>query len=43
MSSIIKVINLSKNFFLKKNLKILKNISIEIKKGELVALLGPSG
>ena len=43
MSSIIKVVNLSKIFLLKKNLKILKNISIEIKKGELVALLGPSG
>ena len=43
MSSIIKVVNLSKIFLLKKNLKILKNISIEIKKGEIVALLGPSG
>ena len=43
MSNIIKTINLSKSFFLKKNLKILKNISIEIKKGDLVALLGPSG
>lgn len=43
MSSIIKTVNLSKSFFLKKNLKILKKISIEIKKGELVALLGPSG
>ena len=43
MNSIIKVSNLSKIFFLKKNLKILKNISIEIKKGEIVALLGPSG
>ena len=43
MSSIIKTVNLSKSFFLKKNLNILKKISIEIKKGELVALLGPSG
>ena len=43
MSSIIKTVHLSKSFFLKKNLKILKKISIEIKKGELVALLGPSG
>ena len=43
MNSIIKIINLSKNFLLKKNLKVLKNISIEIKKGEIVALLGPSG
>ena len=43
MSSIIKTVNLSKNFFFKKKLNILKKISIEIKKGELVALLGPSG
>jgi ABC-type lipoprotein export system ATPase subunit len=43
MSNIIKTVNLSKSFFLKKNLNILKKISIEIKKGELVALLGPSG
>ena len=43
MSSIIKVVNLSKSFFLKKNLNILKKINIEIKKGELIALLGPSG
>ena len=43
MSSIIKAVNLSKSFFLKKNLNILKKINIEIKKGELVALLGPSG
>ena len=43
MSSIIKTVNLSKSFFLKKNLNILKKINIEIKKGELVALLGPSG
>ena len=43
MSNIIKTVNLSKSFFLKKNLNILKNINIEIKKGDLVALLGPSG
>ncbi len=43
MNSIIKTVNLSKNFFLKKNLNILKKINIEIKKGELIALLGPSG
>ena len=43
MSSIIKTINLSKSFFLRKNLNILKKINIEIKKGELIALLGPSG
>ena len=43
MNSIIKTINLSKSFFFKKKLTILKKINIEIKKGELVALLGPSG
>ena len=43
MSSIIKTVNLSKSFFFKKKLNILKKISIEIKKGELIALLGPSG
>ena len=43
MSNIIKTVNLSKSFFLKKNLNILKKINIEIKKGDLVALLGPSG
>ena len=43
MSNIITTDNLSKSFFLKKNLKILKKINIKIEKGELVALLGPSG
>ena len=43
MSSIIRTFNLSKSFFLRKNLNILKKINLEIKKGELIALLGPSG
>ena len=43
MNNIIKTVNLSKSFFLKKNLNILKKISVEIKKGKLLALLGPSG
>ena len=43
MNSILKTTNLSKIFFLKKNLNILKKINIEIKKGEIIALLGPSG
>ena len=43
MSSIIKTVNLSKSFFFKKKINILKKINIEIKKGELIALLGPSG
>lgn len=36
----ISVKNVSKNFG---NLKVLKNISLEIKKGEIVAIIGPSG
>ena len=43
MSNIITTTNLSKNYFLKKNLRILKKINIKVEKGELVALLGPSG
>ena len=43
MNNIIKTVNLSKSFFFKKKINILKRINIEIKKGELVALLGPSG
>ena len=43
MSDLIKVVNLTKSFFLKNNLIILKKINVEIKKGELIALLGPSG
>ena len=43
MNSLIKTVNLSKSFFLGKNLNILKKINLEIRKGDLVALLGPSG
>ena len=44
MNSLIKVTNLNKTFyFQKKKLNILRNINIDIKKGEIVALLGPSG
>ena len=44
MNSLIKVTNLNKTFyFQKKKLNILRNINIDIKKGEMVALLGPSG
>ena len=43
MNSIIKTVNLSKSFFLKKKLNILKKINVNIKKGQLIALLGPSG
>ena len=43
MNSIIKTVNLSKSFFLKKKLNILKKINVDIKKGQLIGLLGPSG
>ena len=43
MNSIIKTLNLSKSFFLKKKLNILKKINVDIKKGQLICLLGPSG
>ena len=44
MNSLIKVTNLNKTFyFQKKKLNILKNVNIDIKQGEIVALLGPSG
>ena len=43
MNSLIKTSNLSKSFFLRKKINILEKINIEIKKGELIALLGPSG
>jgi len=44
MNSLIKVTNLNKTFyFQEKKLNILKNINIDIKEGEIVALLGPSG
>ena len=43
MNSIIKTVNLSKSYFLKKKLNILKKINVDIKKGQLIGLLGPSG
>lgn len=43
MSSLIKTSNISKSFFLRKNINILKRVNIEIKKGEMVSLIGPSG
>lgn len=39
--ALIKIENLSKEF--DKNTKVLKNINLEIKKGEVVAIIGPSG
>ena len=43
MNSIIKTVNLSKSFFIKKKLNILKKINLDIQKGQLIGLLGPSG
>ena len=44
MNSLIKVTNLNKTFyFQEKKINILKNVNIDIKQGEIVALLGPSG
>ncbi len=44
MSSIIHLDNISKSYYLgKQELKVLKNISLDINKNEYVALMGPSG
>ena len=44
MSDIIKIKNLQKHFIANRSvIKVLNNININLKKGELVALMGPSG
>ena len=44
MNSIINIENISKSYFMGKHeLKVLKNISLDIFKNEYVALMGPSG
>ena len=41
---IIKIKNLNKNFFQNKNqIDILKNLNFEVKKGDVISILGPSG
>jgi polar amino acid transport system ATP-binding protein len=40
MPEMIKITNLSKNFG---NLEVLKNVSLEVKKGEVLVIIGPSG
>ena len=43
-NEIIKLSNISKSFSgVKKNIKVLKNVNLEIKEGELVSIMGPSG
>ena len=43
MNNIIEIKNLSKTFFEKKNVKVLKNINYKFKLGKIYSLMGPSG
>ena len=43
MNSVIELKNLSKTFFSKKNLKVLKKINFKFKSGKIYSLMGPSG
>ena len=43
MNNIIEIKNLSKTFFAKKNVKVLKNINYKFKLGKIYSLMGPSG
>ncbi len=43
MNNIIELKNLSKTFFEKKNVKVLKNINYKFKLGKIYSLMGPSG
>ena len=41
---LLETINLKKNFYLKKGkIELFKNVNIKVKRGELIALVGPSG
>ena len=43
MNNFIEIKNLSKTFFEKKNVKVLKNINYKFKLGKIYSLMGPSG
>ncbi len=43
MNSVIELKNLSKTFFSKKNVKVLKKINFKLKSGKIYSLMGPSG
>ena len=43
MSNLIKLSNLNKSFDTVKNIKVLKKISFNFKKGKIYSLMGPSG
>ncbi len=43
MNSVIELKNLSKTFFSKKNVKVLKKINFKFKLGKIYSLIGPSG
>ena len=43
MNKFIELLNLSKTFFAKKNVKVLKKINFKFKLGKIYSLMGPSG
>ena len=43
MSNLIRLLNISKTFYSEKNVKVLKKISYNFKKGKIYSLMGPSG
>ena len=43
MNNFLELKNISKNFNIKKKIKVLKNLSYNFKKGKIYALMGPSG
>ena len=43
MNNFIELLNLSKNFIAKKNVRVLKKINLKLKLGKIYSLMGPSG
>ena len=43
MNNFIELNNLTKTFFVKKNIKVLKKINLKFKQGKIYSLMGPSG